>query len=302
MARIPIWVLATIAVIGAGAPAPAAAQNLPNQFVCPRETGESNADWKYRCDQEEWSAAQRRGENLARQSQDVAQQRAALEKQPALPAARNRILGRWAMPAAPRGAANDPFAGLANMLTNGACGILFGNGAVEFRADRWVLHDADGATDLGPASYREGKDGIIYILPQKSLVQLLGLKIDTPGRLSVIGGATPCSMLRVNGATTARGAPAPAPAGQVTPPAGPSRLMMVDDGFGYVCRTYQFAVLRCADSSDNAVCAYVSLGDSFRATGPIPANDSRLSLRSQSRSCKMQRVAVDSRGNVNLVE
>ncbi len=199
MTRILIWVLATIAVIGAGAPAPAAAQNLPNQFVCPRETGESNADWKYRCDQEEWSAAQRRGEDLARQSQDVARQRAVLEKQPALPAARNRILGRWAMPAAPRAAANDPFAGLANMLTNGACGVLFGNGAVEFRADRWVLHDADGATDLGPASYREGKDGIIYILPQKSIVQLLGLKIDTPGRLSVIGGATPCSMLRVNG-------------------------------------------------------------------------------------------------------
>ena len=207
MTRIPIWVLATIAVIAAGAPAPAAAQNLPNQFVCPREIGESNADWKYRCDQEETNEAQRRGENLARQSQDVAQQRAALEKQPALPAARNRILGRWAMPAAPRGATNDPFAGLSNMLTNGTCAVLFGNGAVEFRADRWVLHDADGATDLGPASYREGKDGIIYILPQKSLVQLLGLKLDTPGRLLVIGGSTPCSMLRVNEATTARGAP-----------------------------------------------------------------------------------------------
>ena len=121
MARPIIWVLATIAVIGAGAPAPAAAQNLPNQFVCPREIGESNADWKFRCDQEEWNEAQRRGENLARQSQDVAQQRAALEKQPALPATRNRILGRWAMPAAPRGATNDPFAGLSNMLTNGVC-------------------------------------------------------------------------------------------------------------------------------------------------------------------------------------
>jgi len=316
MTRPLIWVLATIAVIAAGAPAPAAAQNLPNQFVCPREIGESNADWKFRCDQEESNAARSRGENLARQSQDVARQRAALEKQPALPATRNRILGRWAMPAR-RGATDDPFAGLANMLTNGVCAILFGNGAVEFRADRWVLHDGDGATDLGPASYREGKDGIIYILPQKSLVQLLGLKIDTPGRLSVIGGATPCSMLRVNGATTtaddrvppsparggaARGAPAPEPAGPVTPPAGTSRLMMVDDGIGYVCKNYQFAVLRCADSSDNAVCAYVSLGEPLRATGSVSANDLCSSLTSQSRVCKMQRVAVDSNGNVNLVE
>ena len=201
--KIPIWVLATMAVIGAGAPAPAAAQNLPNQFVCPREIGESNADWTFRCDQEGSNAAQRRGEDLARQSQDVARQRAALEKQPALPATRNRILGRWAMPAARRGATDDPFGGLSNMLTNGMCGILFGNGAVEFRADRWVLHDADGATDLGPASYREGQDSIIYILPQKSLVQLLGLKLDTPGSLLVIGGSTPCSMLRVNEATPA---------------------------------------------------------------------------------------------------
>jgi hypothetical protein len=300
MARI----LVVIALVVLCAPATADAQNLPNQFVCPREAGESNADWKFRCDEEESNAARNRGEILARQSENVAQQRAVLEKQPALPATRNRILGRWAMPASSRGAANDPFAGLSHMLTNGVCAILFGTGAVEFRADRWVLHDGDGATDLGPASYREGKDGIIYILPQKSLVQLLGLRIDTPDRLSVLGGATPCSMQRASPARggAARGAPAPQPAGPVTPPAGPSRLMMVDDGFGYVCRTYTFAVLRCADSSDNAVCAYVSLGDSLRATGPIPANDSRLSLRSQSRSCKMQRVAVDSRGNVNLVE
>ena len=78
--------------------------------------------------------------------------------------------------------------------------------------------------------------------------------------------------------------------------------MMVDDGFGYVCKTYQFAVLRCADSSDNAVCAYVSLGEPLRATGSVPANDLRSSLTSQSRVCKMQRVAVDSNGNVNLVE
>lgn len=78
--------------------------------------------------------------------------------------------------------------------------------------------------------------------------------------------------------------------------------MMVDDGIGYVCRTYGFAVLRCADSSDNAVCAYVSLGEPLRATGSISANELRSALTSESRACKPQRVAVDSNGNVNLVE
>ena len=82
-----------------------------------------------------------------------------LEKQPALAANRNRLIGRWAQvkPARP---ANQVF----GVALPGGCELLLGDGSVEFRSDRWIVTDSDGATDLGPVSYREGNNSV-YVLP-----------------------------------------------------------------------------------------------------------------------------------------
>lgn len=64
--------------------------------------------------------------------------RAELERRPALPASKNPLLGRWALPGA--GGANH--AGLAgqleNLLGGSTCSMQFGAGPIEIRADTVV--------------------------------------------------------------------------------------------------------------------------------------------------------------------
>lgn len=72
------------------------------------------------------------------------------------------------------------------LIGNAGYTALFGDGAVKFRADRWIVTDADGATDLGAVSYREGKDNVLFVLPQRG-VQLPPLKLETADRFSLLG-------------------------------------------------------------------------------------------------------------------
>jgi len=78
--------------------------------------------------------------------------------------------------------------------------------------------------------------------------------------------------------------------------------MMVDEGIGYLCKNERLAILRCADSSDKAVCTYVYLGEPLRETGSVSTTDLRSSLTARTRACTTQRVTVDRNGNVILVE
>jgi hypothetical protein len=129
----------------------------------------------------------------------------AVQAQTPLPAARDPLLSRWQQPAKIQSSAKDPLSQMMSMIDNGSCTALFGDGGVEFRADRRPLVDSDGVTDVGPVSCRQGKDNVLFVLPQQDW-QPLPLILEAPDRWSLLAGAAPWAMVRV-GASQSRAAP-----------------------------------------------------------------------------------------------
>jgi hypothetical protein len=181
-------------------PAPSWAQR-PDAFVCPRLPPESDIEWSNRCYTEQQQRdIERRVKMAQEQTGATARQRAVLEKQPPLPAARNRLLGRWETSARPPGG-GDPFAQIASMLTG--CGVLLGDGVLEFSPDRWAVHDSGGRNDMGPIEYRAGAKGAVFGLPAKgSIFALLPFEFDTPDQVHLVGVV--CTLKRA-GATAPKG-------------------------------------------------------------------------------------------------
>ena len=292
----------------------------PGQFPgCPRYSDENESVWQERCARE----ADVRGRNSATQLQ-ISQARLALlaklEKQPALAANRNRLIGRWAQvkPARP---ANQVF----GVALPGGCELLLGDGSVEFRSDRWIVTDSDGATDLGPVSYREGNNSV-YVLPKQG-IQLMTFTFEYGDRASVSDmGDGFCSLMRVTGnapsapAAPGRGA-APAPAGRTggapaapagraggtpapatLPPAttpAASRLFTLDDLMGYQCANgEQLVVNSCSNTSDESNCGVIRMDLPLRNGFQVRTNVTRGVLVKQVSACKAQKVMVDQDGNV----
>jgi hypothetical protein len=187
---------------------PASAQfATPNPVTCPKGPIEDDGQWTRRCRQEEEREYK---ENADRQSRAMMQQiaaterqRAILEKQPPLPASGNRLLGRWQTATRPAGG-GDVFAQLAALASG--CGVLIGDGIIEFQQARMAIHDNDGRNDLGAVEYRGGANGSVFVLPAKgSIFQLLPFEFETPDRIHLIGVA--CTLVRAKAAVPA--APTP---------------------------------------------------------------------------------------------
>jgi len=203
-------------------PSPALAQR-PDPFTCPREPLESENQWADRCYQQDLKKdADARSRGMNQQIAATDRQRRALEKQPPLAASRNRLLGRWQSSTSKPAPSSDPFAGIAAMLTG--CGVLIGDGIVEFTPDRWAIHDSDGRNDMGAISYRAGTNGEVYGLPaQGSIFNLLPFAFETPDRIKLIGVV--CTLVRTNAApaTTGRASAPPASGRATAGAASPAR-------------------------------------------------------------------------------
>ena len=169
-------------------------------FGCDPRYGESVAAARARCEGES-------ADNQASRILEDAQKRekfeqellavmAELRKRPPLPAAQNRLLGRWRAPRSP--AASDPFAAL---LAGGAavslCSLMFAEGEVEFGPTRWATTDAAGRDDLGPASYRAASANAVAVLPDQG-VQMMVFDILDANRVQLSGDAS-CILSRVGG-------------------------------------------------------------------------------------------------------
>ena len=175
---------------------------------------------------------------------EIERTRRRLEREPALPAARNPLLGQWRLEKAPAG----PKGGLGEMmsiLTGGACQMVFGDGIWDFRPKS--MHGIDrgiGESELDKVEYR-GNAKTVAVLPQR-MFRLLMFEFESPSRIRFVG--QDCVMVRVGGSGGGGGgsgavAPGSAggtnvaalaerPAGLATGPARPSpevcRRMLMD--------------------------------------------------------------------------
>ncbi len=216
---------------------------LPNPVICPRKPfGETDLAWKERCEAEEEAernkATERMRADMLARVKETERQRAALEKQAPLPAARNRLLGRW-QAVAPAG---DAFEQLITSVAG--CSTLFGEGTLEFEAGRWGVSGRAGRRDMGRVSYRGGADGGVVALPTESDVfALLPFEFLSPDRVHLTN--TTCTLVRTTAA-----APAGRASGTATPPAAaPNRLLMLKDNMGYQCPDGQQLAIQSCDQS-----------------------------------------------------
>ena len=133
-----------------------------------------------------------------------------LEKQPPLPPQKNPLLGgQWTLErkAKPKGGLAD----LDAMVFGAACQALFGDGTIEFRANRMVGFDRGiGETDMGEVEYRAVDNGVA-VLPKK-VIRLLMFQIKGPDRIEDMI-MKDCTFVRVGGRGAVAGsAPAAAAA------------------------------------------------------------------------------------------
>ncbi|HQR70139.1 MAG TPA: hypothetical protein PLE54_06025 [Burkholderiaceae bacterium] len=268
------------------------AQTPANAWNCPQQAMESDKAWYDRCTGILNAPAEA--------SLETAKLRARLEKQPALPANRNPLLGRWQQPARPQANSSDPLSQMMQMIGNGSCTALFGEGTVEFRADRWLVTDADGPTDLGPVTYREGKDPtVVFVLPQQG-AQLLPLQFESPDRWSLIGAAVPCAMVRIGAAQTRTAARSPV---QVAAPAQvtSATLAVGPDAGGYACPDgRKIYVYRCYSEDPQADCSYVQLHLPPNNGFQVEAMDKRAAIAESLKGCRLLPVRWLPDGKIEL--
>lgn len=160
---------------------------------------------------------------------DLRPLRAQLERQPALPAPKNPLLGRWA----PSDAQRPNNAGLAgqleSLLGGTACSMLLGSGPLEFRPDTVV--NASGQAPLGAVQYRAGRGNSLFVLPQSGPVVLLHVEMQGRDRATLNAG-TGCTLARIGTGAAAQAAPV-----AVAPPSAnaPSPSTTVFSGAAFRC-------------------------------------------------------------------
>jgi hypothetical protein len=170
---------------------------LPNVYLCPREIAETDSAWTARCEDIERRESERRAREAAAYAKKLTAMRATLLKQPALPASRNWLIGRWREAPRPQPTAGT-LGGLVDLFASN-CALTFGDGTVDFRADRWVVTHSSSTDDLGPVAYREGEENTVYVIPEAGL-PLMAFQRTAPDRFSALGTALPCTMVKATAA------------------------------------------------------------------------------------------------------
>ena len=289
----------------------------PDTSVCPREPLETEGQWTDRCYGEQLKKdADARSRAMNQQMAATDRQRKTLESQPPLPAARNRLLGRWQSSTSKPAPTSDPFAGIAAMLTG--CGVLIGDGIVSFEPDRWAVYDSDGRNDMGAISYRSGANGEVYGLPAAgSIFNLLPFAFETPDRIKMIGVV--CTLVRSNAAPAAGRAGAPAGTGRAAPgaassargapptpaaasrgaaapaPAARSKLDRFNGRMGYDCPDgVDVAVDSCSQEADDAkaTCVVVRVDQPPKNGVEVTFTESYAALVKRIASCKRRPLIV----------
>lgn len=163
---------------------------------------------------------------------------------PPLPADRNPLLGRWAAQA-PTQSGSGPMDGMLdalvdpNMVNQMGCGMLFGEGVVEFRPDSVVtLSNGTESRMAGTMAYRGGGKNVVA-LQRGGGGALLDFDFVGPDRINLNGA--PCQMTRV-GPATASGGESGATATAALPP--------VKSRTFYRCPTETIYVDSCARDRD----------------------------------------------------
>lgn len=208
--------------------------DLRTRMGCAEYSNESQAAYDARCDEEEAAARKASGERYADMvatQRAVAALRKKLDKEPALPASKNPLLGRWRRERSAAADKNDFIGQINSMVTGVGCDVLVGDGELEFRANTWVNFDSDGELSLGSVTYRSGTlEGmkVVYVLPEKGVV-LLPLGFHSADRIQMVGIANPCILQRVkpgaaskpSATPSAAAKPATAPPTAASPAAAP---------------------------------------------------------------------------------
>ncbi len=187
-------------------PAPTAAQDLSMPVPCDVDDPLRDFEDQARCNRERENR-----DSIAKTQQESIrigkEMLAAVRSKPNLPAAKNRLIGRWQAPTRPKVNENADFAtGLMDglkMLEGGLCTIMFGDGGeIEFYATGWASTDSLGRDDLGPVTYKDVGPGMVGVLPAQG-IQNMVFQFDGPNTIRLITDAEGCNLTRI-------GAPPPA--------------------------------------------------------------------------------------------
>ena len=284
--RIPFRALAIAGALVA-LPALASAQ-LPLPSLCPRQPLETDFDWTNRCyaEQQQRDTALR-VKDAQQRTAVTARQRAVLEKQPPLPAAKNRLLGRWETSTRPP-AGGDPFAQLASMLTG--CGVLLGDGIVEFAADRWAIYEGGNRNDMGAISYRAGTNGAVFGLPAEgSIFALLPFEFESPDQVRLVGVV--CTLKRTSTAATAASpaAPAAAPAPRTSAATAKSPLEKFNFRRGYDCTDGPDVVVdRCTSEAPDGKCSIIRVDAPLVNGAPVTFTETVAAFSKRVAACRQR--------------
>jgi hypothetical protein len=196
-------------VVAAGWALPAAAQTI---------NGEDVSSLLYRAEQlqrqkeSDWKAGQ--AANMAAQARFREEVRKTLDLArtlPAVPAARNPVLGKWMTEASqrPKPKEMDLIGQINQIGASGVCIAMFADGVINFRPQDWAIDDFDGNDSLGPVSYR-GKGEMIYVVPAAG-AQVIAFAVESKDKLVAVqlSNAEPCALFRVPEATTFANRPRP---------------------------------------------------------------------------------------------
>ena len=186
-------------------PAPTAAQDLSMPVPCTAYGSESDSEAQARCNRERESnynnaaIAEAQQENIRIGKELLA----AVRSKPNLPAAKNRLIGRWQAPRRPKVDGNADFVtGLMDglkMLEGGLCTIMFGDGGeIEFYATGWASTDSLGRDDLGPVTYKDVGPDMVGVLPAQG-IQNMVFQFDGPNTIRLITDTESCNLTRIGG-------------------------------------------------------------------------------------------------------
>lgn len=292
LTRRTLWSALFVAVALVSFQVPSSAQ-VPNALTCPRQPSENDEDWSIRCAAVE---RDRQAAEFGERLRAMDRRRALYEKQPPLPSARNRLLGRWQTTSS----GGDPIEQLLGAVSG--CGALIGDGIVEFEPSRWAFSGRSGRTDRGPASYRGGANGMVIVLPAKgSDFSFLEFEFETPDRIHL--ATSRCTLVRTNAAGPAgRGSGAAAPA-RDAPPA--SAMAPAESAFeaalwkkwrgrrGYDCPNGEHvAVDSCTGETASASCVVVRVGLAPRNGALVTFTETYAVLTNRVASCKQRPLRV----------